>query len=73
MERIILGDTNFYFSQCRGKKFFTGKSRADALFLFDRRTKRFCIGEIVVQLVTYVIDEFTQSRLCLLCSSGILW
>jgi hypothetical protein len=48
MEWIILGDTNFYFGQCSGKKFFAGKSRADALFLFDRGAQGFCIGETFV-------------------------
>ena len=37
-----------YFGQCSGKKFFAGKSRADALFLFDRRTPGFCISQTFV-------------------------
>src|SRR5678809_1032675 len=63
MERVILGDTDLYFRQCGSKKFLAGESRPNALLLFYRGTKRFCIGETVVQFSTDAANEFTQSRL----------
>jgi heme exporter protein B len=63
VEWIILGDPNFYFSQRSGKKFFAGKPRAHALFLFHRRTQGFCIGKTIIQFSVNVVNEFTQSCL----------
>ncbi len=51
MERSFLGNTTIYLHQCRGQKFFAGKQRADALFLFYCQSRRFCIGQIVIQFI----------------------
>jgi heme exporter protein B len=60
-KRFVLGHPVIYLYQCRCQKFFTGKPRPHALFLFHCQPCGFCIGQIAVQLIADARDEYAES------------
>lgn len=63
MEWVVLGDPIIYMHQCCSQKFFAGKQRPDALFLFYQQSGLFCNGQAALQLFADVIDESIESAL----------
>ena len=73
LERSILGDPVIYLHQCRGEKFFAGKQRENALFLFHCLPVQFCACKIIVQLAADARHEFAQPVSVTLFFLAIPW